>query len=48
MYTQSEHFDAAVEALIAADKASPSGGANKPQICDEMETQRGISVGDCP
>jgi len=48
MYTPNEHFDAAVEALIAADQASPSGGANKPQICTEMENQRGISVGDCP
>jgi Fungalysin metallopeptidase (M36)/Fungalysin/Thermolysin Propeptide Motif len=48
MYATNEHFDAAVEALIAADQASPSGGANKAQICDEMETQRGITVGDCP
>ncbi len=48
MYTPSEHFNAAVGALIAADEASASGGANKPQICAEMETQRGISVGDCP
>jgi Fungalysin metallopeptidase (M36) len=47
MYTTSEHFDDAVEALIAADKAS-TGGANKVAICTEMETQRGISVGDCP
>ena len=47
MYTPNEHFDDAVEALIAADQAS-SGGANKAEICAEMETQRGISVGDCP
>jgi hypothetical protein len=47
MYTTNERLDAAVEALIAADQAS-TGGANKIQICDEMETQRGISVGNCP
>ncbi|MEK6271990.1 MAG: M36 family metallopeptidase, partial [Actinomycetota bacterium] len=47
MYTSNERFDAAVEALIAADQAS-TGGANKAQICAEMETQRGISVGNCP
>jgi Fungalysin metallopeptidase (M36)/Fungalysin/Thermolysin Propeptide Motif len=47
MYTINEHFDAAVEALIAADQAS-TGGANKAKICTEMETQREISVADCP
>jgi len=46
MYTTHEHFDDAVEALIAADQAS--GGANKPAICAEMETQREIDVADCP
>jgi hypothetical protein len=47
LYTTNEHFGPAVEALIAADQASTSG-ANKDLICAEMETQRGISVGDCP
>jgi hypothetical protein len=47
LYTTNERFDAAVEALIAADQAS-TGGAHKAEICTEMETQRGISVGDCP
>ncbi len=46
-YTTNEHFDDAVEALIAADQAS-TGGDNQDEICAEMETQRGISVGDCP
>lgn len=46
LYTANEHFDDAVEALIAADQAS-TGGANKAEICTEMETERGISVGDC-
>ena len=47
MYTTNEHFDDAVEALIAADQASTQG-ANKDPICAEMEIQRGISVADCP
>ena len=38
----------AVEALIAADQASSSGGANKDEICAEMEARRGISVAGCP
>ena len=42
LYTANEHFDDAVEALIAADQAS-TGGANKAEICAEMETERGIS-----
>jgi Fungalysin metallopeptidase (M36)/Fungalysin/Thermolysin Propeptide Motif len=46
-YTTDEQFDEAVEALIAADQAS-TGGENQDEICAEMETQRGISVGDCP
>ena len=41
MYTTNEHFDDAVEALVAADQAS--GGANKAAICAEMETQREIA-----
>ncbi len=47
MYATNEPFDDAVVALIAADQAS-SGGANKDEICAEMETQRGISVAGCP
>ena len=47
MYATNEPFDDAVEALIAADQAS-SGGANKDEICAEMEAQRGISVAGCP
>jgi hypothetical protein len=47
MYTTNEHFDEAVEALIAADQDS-TGGANHDAICAEMENQRGISVADCP
>jgi hypothetical protein len=47
MYTPSERFDAAVNALVAADQAL-TGGANKAAICTEMETKRGISVSSCP
>jgi hypothetical protein len=47
MYTPSERFDAAVNALVAADQAL-TGGANKAAICAEMETERGISVSACP
>jgi fungalysin metallopeptidase (M36) len=47
LYTANEHFDDAVQALVAADQAA-TGGANKAAICAEMETQRGISVADCP
>ena len=47
LYAPNEQFDDAVEALVAADQAS-TGGENQDEICAEMETQRGISVGDCP
>jgi Zn-dependent metalloprotease len=47
MYTPTERFDAAVNALVAADHAL-TGGANKAAICTEMETKRGISASACP
>jgi hypothetical protein len=47
MYTANEHFDDAVNALVAADQ-DLTGGANKPHICNEMETKRRIPAGSCP
>ncbi|OLE35939.1 MAG: hypothetical protein AUG48_09255 [Actinobacteria bacterium 13_1_20CM_3_68_9] len=47
MYTTSERFDAAVNALVAADQAV-TGGLNKTAICTEMETKRAISASRCP
>jgi hypothetical protein len=47
MYTTNEHFDEAVDALVAADQ-DLTGGANASEICDEMEAQRKISAAACP
>lgn len=47
MYTPNEHFDEAVNHLIDADVAL-NGGGNAAAICDELETQRGISASNCP
>jgi hypothetical protein len=46
MYTTHEHFDAAVDALVAADQ-DLTGGENASEICDEMDTQRRISADSC-
>ncbi len=47
MYTTNEHFEDAVDALVAADQ-DLTGGANKPHICNEMETKREIAAASCP
>ena len=47
MYTVTEPFGAAVNALVKADQ-SLTGGANKAAICTEMVTKRAISATSCP
>jgi hypothetical protein len=47
MYTPTERFNAAVDALVEADQ-DLTGGANKAAICTEMETKRAIDAGSCP
>ena len=47
MYTVTERFGAAVNALVKADQ-SLTGGANKAAICTEMATKRAISATSCP
>jgi Fungalysin metallopeptidase (M36) len=47
MYTVTEPFGAAVNALVKADQ-SLTGGANKAAICTEMATKRAISATSCP
>lgn len=47
MYTPTEPFNAAVDALVEADQ-DLTGGTNKAAICAEMETKRAIDAGSCP
>jgi hypothetical protein len=46
MYTTTERFAAAVNALVAADQAV-TGGLNKGAICTEMDTKRAIAASSC-
>jgi hypothetical protein len=47
MYEAHEQFDEAAKHLLEAD-ATLNGGANEALICDEMETNRGLTVAGCP